>query len=644
MHRPAPRRLRRHRLALGLSLLATSAVAAPATPSEPPPAGKVSALAADETQQTYARKAALATTDIGLTRATIAAPVRTCTPRGRDLVCDGAGVWRYRVGPERERRVAEELYDWIITQRFDQIRVHGTTARLRTAQSETRVEVPQIAGFGYGEGSLSAFKTMVERWLGQRLGQAMGTVLSDAAQARYAELPDRERGAFIESHARSLGMPVEIVDRLMRSAFAFFVHVDISSPGVSIVRTTRTVTRNGKSREVPDWQVSVSVAVDAQVLIYSYDPETDAFALYRLLNQGSGGAISSSKSFARRPSQRETEALFEDSLMTATRAAGVALNTSLKADENFAIVFVADAVDGSQLDGDVGVVEDIRVDAPAIVTRNVDGVDVQVGFVKARRVSHNCTERAPSQFELVGGTSEPGDRVREHPWTGLLGRASFGTTQYSLARFGGREARGGGTFAGPRVGAELDLGFAANAPALSEIWLDLDIGFGVSLEEKGFEALSGAQPSMLSLDAGLSRRVYLASSGLYLAPAVDVGVISMSASGNEADEDDITHSITAFAVTPELRLGFNLSPDIELVGQAGWTLPLGAGGSRTVGEGEPEDVSVQVEGGLRAGVMVSFHLPVVGPMARLYAKPSSVCRQAPMIAEPRTPGAPRASL
>jgi hypothetical protein len=606
----------------------SSTAQAQATPKEPAVQRKIKAVSADATQKRYERKAALAATDIGLDATQLELPVTYCRKAGDKTECSEIAKWRYTIDAKLEAAMAQELFDWIVTQRLDKILLNGDTATIQTGRTSKTVTVPHLAGFKFGEGTDVQFRDAAEDWLDKRAGRALGTVLEKGKVARYLELKDRERGTFMVDHAKAVGMPVEFVEKLMNSAFAFFVHVKRPDASVSISESTRTIIRKGKEIKVPVWNASVSIDASVVTLIYNYLPDTGRFALYSQLTGESGFGISTSKSYPTRPTSEDTIQLFQESMAVAMRAVGVNLNTQIKADDAFAIIFSADTVDGSDVGADVGIMEDIRVDAPATVTRTIDGLSVQVGLVKARDVSVNCDGRTPTRFELISGSSEQGDSVREVPWTGLMVETDFGVTGYTLTKFDSETAKGGGSFVGPTLGVDLDLGYATNTSALSEVWFDL--GFGLGFGGEGFDQIDSASPLLVKLDVGFSKRIYLASSGVFLAPGAQFGFMAMSATGkpeSASHGDDETHSASSITITPSMRLGYNVSSNFELVAEGGWALPMTASGSRAIGEEDPTDVDVEVDAGLRVGITLAFHLPVVGPMARLYSKPSSVCRE-----------------
>ena len=580
---------------------------------------KIQQVTADGTQKRYERKAALAAQDLGLQSAAVKVSAQICKKSGKKTKCTPiAGGWTFALGRAMEAAVSKETFDWLVTQRLDKLLIDGTTVGLRTAGSQSDIRVRHVGGFRFGVGEHKAFQDAQARWLAGPIGKLMKQILAQGLQARYAEMSEREQGTFIATRARQQGVPAVFVQKLMNSAYAFFVYLNTPTGSGSIHIGTRKITRQGKVITVPSYSASVTLSTSVVASIHNFSAEKGQFVPYSELTGESGSGVSASRSFDRMPTPAQLLPIFAESLLMSIRATGINLNTQLKYDDNFAIFFTADGVDGSDVDADVGVLEDIRVDAPGVVQREVDGEKVNVGFMKARSVGQNCVARSNTKFALVSGETELGDQVREHPWTGLMLTGSAGMTSYELTSWNGAQATGGGGFVSVLAGLELDLGYAMNTRWLSEIWLELGGGLGFGGE--GFSAHNDASPLLIKFDAGLRKRLYLGSSGIYVAPGLDFGLLAMSAT-----DDDVSHSVSSFALTPGVQLGYNISPNLEITAAVGWGLALSQSGSRKVGDGDAQEVDVEASGGLQAGLRLSFHSPVVGPLARLYSKPSTIC-------------------
>lgn len=580
---------------------------------------KQAAVGADDTQRTYTRKAAIAVSDLGLQKATITLPAELCKPAGKKTKCAAIpGGWTFPISPILEAKLSDEIFGWLVTQRLDKIQVQGSAITLRTAGTKQQLRVQHVGGFAFGVGEHQAFVAAADKWLNGRVAKLVGQILAEGVKARYAEMPDRERGTFIQSRAKRLGVPAVMVEKLMNSAYAFLAYFETPTGSGRLTVGTRKVVRNGKIVEVPSFTATVTLATKVRASIYNFAAKERRFLPYSELSGESGTGVSASRSFPTMPNAAQILPVFDESLLVSTRASGINLNTRLKYDDNFAIFFTADSVEGADVGADVGVLEDIRVDAPGVVYRDVDGEKVLVGFMKARDVSLNCADRQPTTFSLVSGESEMGDQVREHPWTGLMLTGSAGMTSYSLTSWDKKAATGGGGFVSVLAGLELDLGYAMNKRWLSEVWLDMSGGIGFGGD--GFSSHNDAAPLLIRFDVGARKRLYLGSSSVYLAPGVDAGLLAMSAT----DGDD-TQSVSSLSITPVAQLGYNISPNIELTAEFGWGLALSQSGSLKVGDNDAREVEVEATGGFQAGLRLSFHSPVVGPIARLYSKPSTVC-------------------
>lgn len=600
-----------------LALLALLAVAPTASFAE----DKIAKVTADESQKRSERKAALAVEDIGLQANAVTLKASICKPKGKKTVCaDVAGGWKYRIGARLEANVAKEIMDWIVTQRLDKLSISGSKVRLTTANAEVEMTAPSVAGFSFDVGKHEEFKAAADKWLAAGAGKLVHDILAVGKDLRGKELKNQERGTFMATRAKQLGLPPVILEKLMNSAYAFFVYLDAPTGSATVTIGTKKVSRGGKIVEVPSYSGSVSLSSTARVSVLDYSEKDNKFIQYsELVGETGFGGVSSSRSFDHMPSPEELAPLFAESLMVSVKAVGINLNTILKDDENFALYFVADSVEDGIVSSDVGVMEDIRVDAPGMVSREVDGTKVTVGFMKARNVGMNCKGRLPTTFDLISGETEMGDQVREQAWTGLLVNGNAGLTNYELTSFAGDDAKGGGGFTAVSLGVQLDLGYAANSNALSEVWFEMGFGLGFGGDE--FSVNGSPSPLLIKFDLGARKRLYLGSSALFLAPGLDFGFVGMSGTDGE-----LTTSVSSLALTPGVQLGYNVSPNVEITAVLGWALPLSTSGSTKFGDNDPVDWDAEVSAGLQFGLRLSFHSPVVGPLARLYAKPSTICR------------------
>ncbi|MEO2068877.1 MAG: hypothetical protein ABGX27_05125 [Desulfurobacteriaceae bacterium] len=578
-----------------------------------------SLVQSDETQKKYERKAVLGL-DLGLPKRDLQVPVTYCPPRGR---CQSRGTWYYTIDQNLENEIAKELYDWLITQRFDKVVITPSKAYIITAKEKIGVDNNVMKTFSFDTGNYEDFKASLENYLNEDLSPVVEKLMSSALEQRYQELPETEQETFITEKAKELGIPVEVAKKLMNSAFVFGVYFEPVNPSATY-STQKIRTSRGYKIVYP---TTIEVPSKVKVIIFKFDADKGKFVLYKELDGSSGLGTGESYTYDHRPTNTETEFLFKRSILTSAKATGINVNTTLKEDDNFAIFATVDDVNGTTVKADIGVLEDLRVDAPYLVRENIDGKIETVGFVKARKVFVNCDERGESEFQLIKGKAELKDQLKEHPWTGLFIYTRVGMENYEVTKFDDEDlSAGGGMFTVVKLGATLDLGYAVNSPLLSEIWFDVNFGLGFGGDALQFEGNGSAftdDPSYLTLGLGLYKRFYIRNFGLYLAPGAEFALEGLSAKGNQTyllyDGEDI--SVSSFAIKPQVQFGYNFSPNFEIAGYLGWNQPLSTSAKRG-----DVDVDAEVSGGLTFGVGINYHIKTVGPFVKLYKKPSTVCR------------------
>ena len=190
---------------------------------------------------------------------------------------------------------------------------------------------------------------------------------------------------------------------------------------------------------------------------------------------------------------------------------------------------------------------------------------------------------------------------------------------------GSKKNYGIDSFSGLKLGIMTDLGFARNAPALSEVWLDTGFAFGTG-ETLSYTGYDDKLAMLISYDIALSHRTYLGSSGLYLAPRLGLGVDYMMASHNHDSEQDL--KALSYGVQAGVQLGLNIGTSHELQAQIAYN--YGIDGGVKIGEDKIEDLYKENKRsytpimtdakGVSFYVGYVYHLPSAGPIAFLYAK------------------------
>jgi len=432
----------------------------------------------------------------------------------------------------------------------------------------------------------------------------------------------------MRTKAKELGVPFEFIQKMLNSSYVFGIHIEKINGSGKVTKVNKTVPLTGI--KIPAYEITFDLPINAKVLIYNYDLNKNEFVLYKEIKawSGIGTGLFDGETMYLIPTHEQAMKAFNNTFQTALKAAAISANYELKKDDNFAIFAPVTGTDGSAVMADIGVSEDVRVDHPFEVMEKVDGEFKTKGYTKARNVFINCGEAGQTEFALTKGNAEQADLMREYPWTGLFfylggglsGRsiAVTGEDKTTLEASGKKTELGGMTAFGGELGVSADLGYATNTSFLSEVWFNLFFKFAA-----GGESIDGYYDAPFYYGGGieLSKRFYLGGSGIFAAPGASFSYEKGSASYNGTDGyDDLT--ITTLMVTPALQVGYMFSPSFELILKGGWNQPFGA----TVKAGDEEKENVEMKGGVYAMINASIHLPIVGPMAKIYSRPSNICQ------------------
>ncbi|MGI6393234.1 MAG: hypothetical protein ACOX2F_00645 [bacterium] len=556
-----------------------------------------SVMKSDATQKKYERKAVMGLADIGFSQDHINIPLQLCS---ENRCIPWTFTVNYPLSYNEKLKAAQTFYDWTISNRFDKIIMKDGSASMVTKHGEMNVETGDyIPYFKSGTSSLGDFQNRLESYLNGSVKPSLGKLLDATVEQRYKELPETEQETFMVTKAKELGVSAEFIRTLVNSSYVFAAHVErINGMG----RVTK-ITKNVMGVPVVSFDVEFAVPVSVTFLIYHYDFEKKSFSLYKKL-RASSGLTTSSKTFLLIPTHQQVMSFFLDTFQTSIKAASINANYQLKKDDNFALFMPVQAVKGSKIETDFGVMEDIRIDHPFTIMESVDGKMEKKGYVKARKVSKNCSDdyNPPTVMQVTNGAAEEADLLREYPWTGLFFNLGIGSnsTQFSYSSGG----TGGSMFSaiGFHLGASINLGYSTNTSWLSEFYMDLFYQMSFDLGD----SKNLGSPIWLGGGLGFSKRFYVGAGGFYIAPAL-----------NLAYEYGTDAEVQQFIVNPQAHFGFSLNPSVDIVLKAGWNLGF-------VVKSQFDNVDTFAHG-LTATLDFNFHLPVVGAMAKLYSKPSNVC-------------------
>jgi hypothetical protein len=576
-----------------------------------------SLMKSDETQKKYERKAVMGLADIGFMQNSINIPMQFCTSGQSGYRCTPwSFTVNYPLAYNEKIKAAGTFYDWTITNRFDKIILQNGNAKMFTKNGEMTVETGEyIPYFASGTDSLDGFQNRLENYLNSGVKESLGKLLDATVETRYKELPETEQETFMVTKAKELGVSAEFIKGLVNSSYVFAAHVQYIKGAGKVIRKERK-TLDG--RTIYFYDVEFDIPVNVTFLIYNYNFESKQFALHKKLVAMSGMVSGSTNSFSIIPTHGQVMAVFNDTFQTAIKAASINANYQLKKDDNFALFMPVKAVNGSKIETDFGVMEDIRVDHPFTVMESVDGEMKKKGYVRARKVSENCDDgyNKPTIMKITNGKAEEADLLREYPWTGLFFNLGFGMNSSLLT--GIKDVNGsaigdiGGMFLSPglHLGVSIDLGYSTNSSALSEFYMDIffQTSFGID------DSVDAGRPVWFGGGLGFSKRLYVGAGGFYIAPAL-----------NLAYEGGVTlndYSMQQFIVNPQLHFGFSVNPSFDIVLKGGWNLGFVVQVKDNLDRELDSDLLAM---GLTASLDFNFHLPIVGAMAKLYTKPSNVC-------------------
>jgi len=94
-------------------------------------------------------------------------------------------------------------------------------------------------------------------------------------------------------------------------------------------------------------------------------------------------------------------------------------------------------------------------------------------------------------------------------------------------------------------------------------------------------------------------------------------------------EEDASLNLTTFSVTPEIKVGYMFSPNVDIFAGVGYDLPLNTTASFKDGDGNNVGSDISDKFSKNSGVTTSFginiHVNFTGPFVDMFAKPSLKC-------------------
>ena len=588
-----------------------------------------SIIKSDETQKSYERKAVMGFGDIGFMQDSVRIPMRYCevNEKGEGGCIPWSFTINYPLDNKEKLKAAKIFYQWTITNRFDKIILGDNEAFMRTKGGEVRIDLGgRIPTFRAGTSDRESFRRHLEHYLNTEVKNVFGNLLDASAEQRYSELSEKEQETFMVTKAKELGLSAAFVKNLLNSSYVFAAHVAPIGGAGRVIRSKHKSVVTGL--HYYSFDVEIELSVNVVFMIYRYNYEKKRFEHYGDI-VGHSGAISGSTDTALQiiPTPSQVMSVFNDVFRTAIKAASVNANFELKKDDNFAIFMPVRSTDGKKIESEFGVMEDIRVDHPFEILETVEGKTQRKGFARARDVALNCKEGGkPTIIKVTNGDAEEGDQLREYPWTGLYFNLGLDDNFVYAKGDASSYSDGIGVMLiapGFHLGADVDLGYVMNRPALSEFYFRAFLGFNVGFEAEYKDENSysiGEALYWFGGGVGIAKRFYAGGAGFFFAPALDA-----SYHGTLNDNRNYQH----FTLTPQIHLGFSATPSFDFIIKAGWNVGFLTKAESDEYSGIMEDVSSRYSGfvhGLYASLDFNFHLPIVGAMARMYTPASNACR------------------
>ncbi len=496
-----------------------------------------------KTQKRYERKAVLSTKSLISVGNRIDVKAIIC-PKG-GVLCIPIGKWTFSPDNTLKDKIRETLMSWVLAKRYDKIIIGKDSIILITAQNRIEKDIDPI-------------KVKDSQ---DYLAHVVTNLMKDSLEVRYKELPYEKQELFINTKAKELGIPAEIIESLMSSSFMFSFHVE--DIDVSMIFHKEKV---GKGKGKFDlYTTSIVSKSTVRLDIYRLDPEKRKYEHYKSIK--SSGTYSYTESFPFLPASLfHIEETVKRSILLSIKSSAINLNNKLREDDNFAIFSVVTDVEGKSLFAEIGILEDLRVDAPFLIYRYENGEKKEIGILKARKVENNCEKPANSMFEIIKGRAEIGDSIREVPWSGVFFDIGYKNSGMSFE----------GIWEGSVInnslilGAKADLGYILNSEAFSEIWMTVYILLDFGKAEiynrdlkKTFYGNMGA-----SGDLRIGKRFYIFKTGSYLEPGASWSFGKFGLSSSDGTNLDISFSHINFYIEG----GFTVSPKFELF--FGGSVPL----------------------------------------------------------------------
>ena len=532
------------------------------------------------------------------------------------------------VSPKLIDKILDKDINQLVSKRYDILKILDNNAEITTATKIIRFPLQKNLQFRFSTGSKYRFDNEMSKYL-KRVAKTVQTGLNNSAKTRRNELSDKDEVSSIRLSGKSKALSISEAEHLKNTGYAFSLYYG-KLRGQIIIKELIVKTSKGTNRI---YNTSFYFKDSYNLNVYKF--HNGKYTLYTHFTVKSRFGSRLYKDSM--PSHSDLYDKLIENFSSKTKEAMITLNTLLKEDRNFKIISPLINVDGNDAEMKKGCQEDIRIDHPFMIERTVNNKSKILGFMKVRKSGINCQskpleKRENSIVTAITGNIEDGDLLLEHPWTGVFGVIQGGVNSSSF-QLSDQDIQGG-NFSYLAFSIRGDLGYIMNSSFLSEIWFEIGAGYGLGddLNLTDFKDKTYSNQGFLLINLALAKRFYLGSLGIYS----DFGLgLNYEASSYKFDSEN-SFGLSSLVADPFLRLGYNFSPNVELFGKVGYSVPIF---TTLLAISENEDktpVSLKdadENGNLSATSSVNFsfglaiHTNFTGVFTKIFSNPpSSVCK------------------
>ena len=598
---------------------------------------KFAQIDADASVKKSERKAVMAINRLGLETDSFKFPV-FYRPDVKNAKPIFIGNWHVKIDKKYTDKILSNNYLFLIPNRYDKLIFTTNSAKVVTPKKDIEVKIDKLKELDIPLESYSDFKKDISNYLNSEIATKITPVLNAAKEVRYDQMNAKEKHTFITTKAKEIGMPVSILEKLVNSAFAFSIYMP-KLKGFILISQQKYI--DSKGRVIISYSTSLNAPTTLYLIVNKF--KDNKFEISKEINSKADGFfesmaknISSNTSVTTSylPTNIHAQKIFDDAFKKSFKDNILALSIKLKADRNFAIFTPVEDVKNSYAKLSVGNQEDIRVDTPFKIVRTVDFKERIVGYAKARKVGDDCLllpkeKQTKTDIELIKGSIEQADLAVEHPWSGVFGNINFTHNSSEFKDDLDKTTSNTGATNILNLGMSADLGYILNSEAMSEWWFNFGFGFGYATKDKltdiyGYKA-KDENAIVYKFNIGLEKRYNIINS-LYISGLIDLNYEIQ----NYSYEQDSSLTLSTFSITPEVKLGYIFSPNVDIFAGVGYDIAATSDASFKDSNDNDIGPSISDKFSKDSGLVVQFginmHINFSGPFSSIFEKPSSRCK------------------